>query len=262
MFRHLLAISGGALFILFLLGTSPPKPKPIPSTNYPTNLLYATFNVELDGTKSTFWSRLSTSRTQEYITFSGDDKIVISSGSFAPLEYTGPGLILAGYLGQAERVPFNYTAGDSIQISLLRASRDYPDLLDAPDSWVTPDATAITMLEEPAAGPTARDAILTFSWLADGFDGLTLRQSWTCMSDGNTVTQSIESGFFEDNSIKLNVASQLDYVSSRYGFVDCSSYSVKILYMKNYGQAGLDTRFAGGSFLIWKVKSYEFTLVP
>lgn len=256
--RHTISILVSAAFIGMLLGTSV-APPPDPSMDFLTNEITMEYSVVLNGDYSAV--RIAP-RARNFLYLSGTDKIVVTSGLSSPVELTNP-----PPYPFASEVRFPYTEGDSINIAFIRANAEFPELLDAPDSNITPPPN-FAMISQPTTGLKARDAILSFSWDPTGYDRFSVYERWECSNLRNESTifttglPILQPGTYDVDVSSRLIAHAQKYPAENDPTSGGCNLRVEISGIKNFATTGLDTGFLDGMLMTTRIQTFLIPISP
>ena len=220
-------------------------PSPDPTTVYPTHELRLNYLVRLEGMNHTVYAQpaynIDFNINYFRVFFAESDRLAVISGSSPPVESIE--------VAPIRELSFAYNEGDTVQISLFRASVELPDLVDAPNSFITPP-TMFTMTEEPAVGKVAPDAVLNFAWSSTGYSSFRTTELWGNCSNGMAdVVRQNEVAAVPSYQVSVSDMS-----------MNCSTLHLEIIGVLDNGENGLDAGLGGGNTTVERVKSYDFSL--
>ena len=220
-------------------------PSPDPTTVYPTHELRLNYLVRLEGMNHTVYAQpaynIDFNINYFRVFFAESDRLAVISGSSPPIESIE--------VAPIRELSFAYNEGDTVQISLFRASVGLPDLVDAPNSFITPPGMFV-MTDEPAVGKIAPDAVLNFAWSSDGYSSFRATEQW-----GNCINGMAD--VVRKNDVATVPSYQVDVSEMS---MNCSTLRLEIIGVFDTGETGLDALLGGGNIKVERVKLYEFSL--
>ena len=217
------------------------------STDVRTDMLSLLYTLELRGDSASLDVKLYTA------SYSSSDRFVITSGSSLPLEF------------KQTSIRFNFIEGDTIQIALLRSSTEFPDLIDAPNTIVTPPP--LLQLEGvPPSGTIDPTNIVNLSWQPQGYTFFEVSEYWHCTQDSIPFNQEVQANTyaFPGPTYQLDVAARLADFSAKTGTdkFECTAVEVQLEGWLLVSKTHMDPNLFMGKMQIIRIETINLTLPP